>query len=100
MRVVAAGVSFQTAPLEVLEAASVREEDARGLLRYLVGHAGFSGAAVLSPCNRTEFYLCGGEEPAGDVAARLEPHLDPEDRHHLARHLGVRRDDDCVLQLF
>lgn len=100
MRVVAAGVSFRTAPLEVLEAASVREDDARGLLRYLVGHAGFSGAAVLSTCNRTEFYLSCDEDPAVDVAARLAPHIDPDDRHHVARHLTVRRDADCVLHLF
>ena len=100
MRVVAAGVSFQTAPLPVLEAASVREDDARGLLRYLVGHAGFSGAAVLSTCNRTEFYLSCDDAAAADVAARLAPHIDPDDRHHLARHLSVRTDSDCVLHLF
>lgn len=100
MRVVAAGVSFRTAPLEVLEAASVREDDARGLLRYLVGHAGFSGAAVLSTCNRTEFYLSCDEDQAVDVAARLAPHIDPDDRHHVARHLTLRRDADCVLHLF
>ena len=100
MRVVAAGVSFRTAPLEVLEAASVREDDARGLLRYLVGHAGFSGAAVLSTCNRTEFYLSCDDEMAGDVAARLAPHLDPGDANHIARHLTVRLDADCVAHLF
>lgn len=100
MRVVAAGVSFRTAPLDVLEAASVREDDARGLLRYLVGHAGFSGAAVLSTCNRTEFYLSCDEEAAVDVAARLAPHIDPDDRNHVARHLTVRRDSDCALHLF
>lgn len=100
MRVVAAGVSFQTAPLEVLEAASVREDDARGLLRYLVGHAGFSGAAVLSTCNRTEFYLSCDDGAAVDVAARLAPHIDPDDSHHVARHLSVRTDSDGVLHLF
>ena len=100
MRVVAAGVSFHTAPLDVLEAASVREEDARGLLRYLVGHAGFSGAAVLSTCNRTEFYLSCDDTATADVAARLAPYLDPDDSHHLARHLSVRTDSECVLHLF
>lgn len=98
--VVAVGVSFRTAPLEVLEGASVREDDARGLLRYLVGHAGFSGAAVLSTCNRTEFYLSCDDACAADVAARLAPHIDPGDVHHLARHLAVRADADCVQHLF
>lgn len=100
MRIVAAGVSFQSAPLEVLEAASVREDDARGLLRYLVGHAGFSGAAVMSTCNRTEFYLSCDDGAAADVAARLAPHIDPDDSRHVARHLSVRTDSDAVLHIF
>lgn len=100
MRVVAAGVSFRTAPLEVMEAASVREDDARALLRYLVGHAGFSGAAVLSTCNRTEFYLSCDDGSAQDVSARLAPHLDPGDAHHLARHLMVRSGPECIEHLF
>jgi glutamyl-tRNA reductase len=100
MRVVAAGVSFRTAPLDVLEAASVREDDARALLRYLVGHAGFSGAAVLSTCNRTEFYLSCDDGSAQDVSARLAPHLDPGDAHHLARYLTVHSGPECIEHLF
>lgn len=98
--VVAAGVSFRTAPLEVLEGAAVRRDNARGLLRYLVGHAGFSGAAVLSTCNRTEFYLSCDDGCAADVAARLAPQIDPADAHHLARHLSVRADADCIHHMF
>ena len=100
MRVVAAGVSFRTAPLAVLEAAAVRHEDARGVLRYLVGHGGFSGAAVLSTCNRTEFYVTCGDLEAADVAARLAPYLDPGDEHNLARHLTLRTDADAVGHVF
>ncbi|MFN2581278.1 MAG: glutamyl-tRNA reductase [Candidatus Dormibacteria bacterium] len=100
MRVVTAGVSFRTAPLAVLESAAVRDEDARGLLRYLVGHAGFGGAAVLSTCNRTELYLTCVDDTAEDAAARIAPHLDPGDEHHLARHLTQRWDADAVHHLF
>jgi glutamyl-tRNA reductase len=100
MRFVAAGVSHRTAPLSVLEAAAVREADVRSLLRYLVGHGGFGGAAVLSTCNRTEFYVTCPEDDADDIPARLAPHLDPGDEHGLARHLVMRSDVEALRHLF
>ena len=100
MRVIAAGVSFRTAPLSVLEAAAVRPDDARSLLRYLVGHGGFGGAAVLSTCNRTELYVTCGDAESSDAAARLAPHLDPAGEHSLARHMMLRGDADAVAHLF
>ena len=57
MELIASGLSFHTAPLPVRERASVSDERARSMLRFLVGHSGLSEAAVLSTCNRTEFYL-------------------------------------------
>ena len=100
MRFVAAGVSHRTAPLAVLEAAAVREADARSLLRYLVGHGGFSGAAVLSTCNRTEFYVTCPDEDAVDIPARLAPHLDPAGAHGIARHLTMRAGEEALRHLF
>src|SRR5438132_17819 len=100
MRFVAAGVSHRTAPLAVLEAAAVRKADARSLLRYLVGHGGFSGAAVLSTCNRTEFYVTCPDDDASDIPARLAPHLDPAGVHGVARHLTMRADEEALRHLF
>lgn len=100
MRFVAAGISHRTAPLAVLEAAAVREADARSLLRFLVGHGGFGGAAVLSTCNRTEFYVTCPEGDADDIPARLAPHLDPGGEHGLARHLVMRSDLEALRHLF
>ena len=100
MRFVAAGVSHRTAPLAVLEAAAVRQADARGLLRYLVGHGGFGGAVVLSTCNRTEFYVTCADADADDVAARLAPHLDPAGVHGVGRHLGMHADGAALRHVF
>ena len=70
MRLVAAGLSFRTAPLAVREAAAIPAARAATTLRYLVGHAGLLGAAVLSTCNRTDFYMvCPDELSARGGAA-------------------------------
>jgi glutamyl-tRNA reductase len=50
------GVSFVTAPLTVREALSYSHEDAVELLQS-VSIDGLAEAAVVSTCNRTEFYL-------------------------------------------
>ena len=100
MQVVAAGVSFRTAPTDVLGIASVRGDDARGLLRYLVGHAGFGGAAVLSTCNRTEVYVTTADGEAEDAIARIAPHLGAERHHEIAHHLQLRIDADAVRHVF
>ena len=99
-RLVAAGLSFRTAPVAVREAAAVSAEQSRTVLRYLVGHAGFSGAAVLSTCNRTEFYVSCPDADAEDVVPRLAPYLDPSAEHDVLRHLTSRSERDAVEHLF
>ena len=47
MELIASGLSFRTAPLEVRERAAVGPERARSMLRFLVGHAGLNGAAAV-----------------------------------------------------
>jgi len=99
-RLVAAGLSFRTAPVAVREAAAVSAEQSRTVLRYLVGHAGFSGAAVLSTCNRTEFYVSCPDADAEDVVPRLAPYLDPTGEHEVLRHLTSCGERDAVEHLF
>jgi glutamyl-tRNA reductase len=96
MHLVAAGLSFRSAPVSVRERAAVPESEANRLLRYLVGHCGLRGAAVLSTCNRTEFYVVENDTEAADavwsaLSARLGDDATP---------LGyVRRDRDAVRHL-
>jgi glutamyl-tRNA reductase len=100
MRLVAAGVSYRTAPLAVREAAAVSEEQASNLLRYLVGHAGIHGAAVLSTCNRTEFYVVCPDGDATEVAPRLAQYIDPSGERGVGQHLVSRFDSDAVRHMF
>jgi glutamyl-tRNA reductase len=99
--IVAAGLSFHTAPLAVRERAAVAEAEARNLLRYLVGHSGLLEAAVVSTCNRTEFYLVSPEPALTDeVVPRLVRYLDPAGAGGLAEHLGARRGAEAVRHIF
>ncbi len=99
-RLVAAGLSFRTAPLAVREAAAVAPDQARNLLRYLVGHSGFGAAAVLSTCNRTEFYVSCPDDAAGDVAARIAPLLDITDERDVLRHFTASVEEPALRHLF
>ncbi len=100
MRLVAAGVSYRESPLRARERAAASTADPVTLLRYLVGHAGLSGAAVLSTCNRTEFYLTCPNAAAPEVAPRLARYLDPAGREDMSAHLVERFDADAAEHLF
>lgn len=97
MHLVAAGLSFRSAPIAVRERAVVPDSEANRLLRYLVGHCGLRGAAVLSTCNRTEFYVsCPTTALADEVRPRLSQYLDPGDDGEIGRHLFELRDAEAI----
>ena len=97
MHLVAAGLSFRSAPISVRERAVVPESEANRLLRYLVGHCGLRGAAVLSTCNRTEFYVsCPTDALADEVRPRLAMYLDPVDDSEVGEHLFELRDAEAI----
>ncbi|MFN2451774.1 MAG: glutamyl-tRNA reductase [Candidatus Dormibacteria bacterium] len=100
MRLVAAGLSHRTAPVAVRERAVVTHAGAPALLRYLVGHAGLNGAAVLSTCNRTEFYITCPDGLVADVIPRLARYLDPAGGGDVATHLQAQVDADALRHLF
>jgi len=101
MELVAAGLTFRTAPLAVRERAVVPESEARHVLRYLVGHSGLGAAAVLSTCNRTEFYMVSPDEQlAAEAVPRLARYLDPSGSGEVAEHLWSLRGPDAVRHMF
>ena len=101
MELVVAGISHRTAPVAVRERASVPEAEARTLLRYLVGHSGLSAAALLSTCNRSEFYLVSpSPELTGEVVPRLARYLDPGGTGGVAEHLQARAGRAAVQHMF
>jgi len=101
MELVAAGLTFRTAPLAVRERAMVPDGEARHVLRYLVGHSGLGAAAVLSTCNRTEFYLVSPDaELAAEAVPRLARYLDPSGSGGVADHLWSLQGADAVRHMF
>jgi glutamyl-tRNA reductase len=100
MRLVAAGLSFRTAPLAVREAAAIPAARAATTLRYLVGHAGLLGAAVLSTCNRTDFYMVCPDHLSAEVTPRLARYLDPGGAREMARHIVTLEDREAAQHMF
>src|SRR5580700_4466202 len=100
MRLVAAGLSFRTAPLAVREAAAIPAARASTTLRYLVGHAGLHGAAVLSTCNRTDFYMVCPDNLSAEVTPRLARYLDPGGTREVERHMITLEDREAALHMF
>ena len=101
MELVAAGLTFRTAPLAVRERAVVPESEARHVLRFLVGHSGLTSAAVLSTCNRTEFYLVSPDaELAAEAVPRLARYLDPSGSGGVAEHIWSRQGAEAVQHMF
>jgi glutamyl-tRNA reductase len=100
MRLVAAGLSFRTAPLAVREAAAIPAARAATTLRYLVGHAGLHGAAVLSTCNRTDFYVVCPDHLSAEVTPRLARYLDPGGAREVERHMVTLEDREAAMHMF
>lgn len=101
MRLIAAGVSFRTAPLEVRERAALADPEARQLLRFLVGHGGLSGAAAISTCNRTELYVSLDEGVDDEEAvSRLRRYLDPLGAAASPDSVTVHRAEEAAQHLF
>src|SRR2546430_10416068 len=75
------GVNHRTAPLDVRERFAHGAHEVPGALARVMA-AGASGGVLLSTCNRTEFYLVSGDEPAleavwAPLGARLPPGAPP-----------------------
>src|SRR5439155_14377237 len=64
-RILVAGVSHRTAPVEVRERIAVAPRDYPEVLARLLAWPGVTEGVVLSTCNRSEVYAVAGEE---DVA--------------------------------
>ncbi len=101
MRLIAAGITFRTAPVEVRERAALSDPAARHLLRFLVGHGGLSGAAAISTCNRTELYVSVHDDPDPEaIIPRLRRYLDPEGEAPVREHVRIFRGEEAVEHLF
>ena len=70
MPLVAVGLSYKSAPLELLESSAVPREHSAEAVRALVEHGAISEAVLISTCNRVEVYVGGEDEDAAAEAVR------------------------------
>ncbi len=101
MPIVAMGLSFKSAPLELLESSTVPPEHSSEALRALVAREHISEAVVLSTCNRVEVYAGTSEGDAGiDEIRAVFLEQCRTQRTDLDRHLYVFRDHEAIRHLF
>jgi glutamyl-tRNA reductase len=95
------GLSHHTAPLPMLEQASVGVSDIPKALHELLSSANVTEAVVLSTCNRVEVYADVERFHGGlaDVSAMVARHAGVE-MTDLAEHLYVHYEDAAIEHLF
>lgn len=101
MSLLVVGVSHRSAPLDIVERASVPRERRSGLLRGVQAAAPVSEALLLSTCNRVEVYAEVNRFHAGvtEIGRLLAEHVGIE-LTELADHLYVHYDEPAVAHLF
>jgi glutamyl-tRNA reductase len=104
MAILAYGVSYRTAPLEIRERLAIPESDLPDVLASLRHEVpALSEVTLISTCNRTELYAAVAPEHALDavaaaIGAWFARHR-PISATDLAEHAMIRRDDDAVQHL-
>jgi glutamyl-tRNA reductase len=97
----ALGLSFKTAPLELRERVALPEGRAAGVLRELVSTAHVHEAVALSTCNRTELYMVVGDDVDAETTAlgilARESDIRPTE---LVSHLYSLRNMEAARHLF
>jgi glutamyl-tRNA reductase len=97
----ALGISYKTAPVELRERVALLEGRAAGVLRELVSTDQVDEAVVLSTCNRTEIYMVVGDGVEAETAAlgilARESDIRPTE---LISHLYSLRNMDAARHLF
>jgi glutamyl-tRNA reductase len=98
MRLQILGLNHTTAPVEIREQVVFAGENIGRALLRLKEIAGIDEVVLLSTCNRTEFYLMGGDAGRGALQAWLhdEGNLDPA----CADNLFALEDDAAIRHIF
>jgi len=89
------GINHKTADVKIREQFTVAETDYASHLERLIEHPEIEAAAVLSTCNRTEYYI------STPSVEQLEQALDRILAFdHRADHVYLKSDQDCAAHLF
>jgi len=71
MKLVVAGLSHRTAPVEVREQVALKEHELPAALQRLKACEGVSEAMILSTCNRVEVAIAGDDQADAEAVVRL-----------------------------
>jgi len=97
----ALGISYKTAPVELRERVALPEGRAASVLRELVSTEQIHEAVAISTCNRTELYLAVGDDVEAETTAlgilARESDIRPTE---LVAHLYSLRNMDAARHLF
>lgn len=95
------GLSHVTAPIEVRERLTFRDRDVPSALAAVLADGGVSEAALLSTCNRSEFYVhLTSESGLAEAVRLLEAKGGGELPQSVVSYLYHRRDLDAVRHLY
>ncbi|MFN3649339.1 MAG: glutamyl-tRNA reductase [Armatimonadota bacterium] len=100
MRVVLTGLSHKTAPVELREKLSLYGRSTEQTLHGLRDAAGMAECAVLSTCNRTEFYGISADEDWQEHVLELTARTAGVSPGHLQEHLYSYEGTPAVRHLF
>ena len=100
MRILALGLNHHTAPVEVREKLAFAENDQPQALMRLVEEYGLSEAAILSTCNRSEFYIAGHGERGLEQAQRFLADTRDVDAKQLKSHFYTLSGTDAATHIF
>ena len=97
----AIGISYKTAPVELRERVALPEGRAVSVLRELISTDGIHEAVALSTCNRTELYLAVGDDVEAETTAlgilARQADMRPTE---LVSHLYSLRNEQAARHLF
>ncbi|MGI9083704.1 MAG: glutamyl-tRNA reductase [Aeromicrobium sp.] len=101
MSVLIVGMSHKSAPIELLERASLDTDAAVKLSHRALETSSVTEAAVISTCNRVEIYVEAERfHGAVEEVSRLLAEHATLDRDQLVQHVYVHYDDSAVAHLF
>ncbi|MCL3820255.1 glutamyl-tRNA reductase [Aeromicrobium wangtongii] len=101
MSVLVVGMSHKSAPIDVLEHASLDSEAAVKLSHLVLDAPYVSESVVISTCNRVEIYVEAERfHGAVEEVSRLLAELSGLDRDEFVRHVYVHFDEAAVAHLF
>jgi len=97
MPLVVIGLNHKTASIEVREKMSVNETEISTFISEICEHKNIKSCAILSTCNRTEFYMACDKQEAAIEQFCQQFNIAYQDNK---QHLYIKEDLNCIQHIF